>query len=272
MIRALDAIEAGRALIGTPYSELDCINFIKKIIRTAKGGDKKYQTAGTDTLWNSFTLKGKYRDLTWRDTSIATPRAGMLAFKGKATDEKGDGEPHHVGLVTEKGTVLHSSSVNGRGVVETPLTAKEGWTLLAQHKLIEVIWGASTVIDEPVTIIRRGRDELSNSDDPIYQAVVNEQVEADSWLNLRASASVTSKRLYKIPAGEIVDVLEETNDKWMKVRYNGITGYCYAQYLTKMELGDVEPDGTLCMVIVDDEGNQFIPVGSFHVELRFLED
>ena len=38
MIKAQDAISAARALIGTPYSELDCINLIKRVIRTAPGG------------------------------------------------------------------------------------------------------------------------------------------------------------------------------------------------------------------------------------------
>ena len=56
MIRASDAIAAARALISTPYSELDCINLIKKIIRTAPGGVKGYQTAGTASLWASGGL------------------------------------------------------------------------------------------------------------------------------------------------------------------------------------------------------------------------
>ena len=38
MITARDAIAGGRALLGTLYSEMDCINFIKRIIRTAPGG------------------------------------------------------------------------------------------------------------------------------------------------------------------------------------------------------------------------------------------
>ena len=39
MIKANEAIRTARGLIGTPYSELDCINLIKKVIRTAPGGD-----------------------------------------------------------------------------------------------------------------------------------------------------------------------------------------------------------------------------------------
>ena len=32
MIKSSDAIRTARRLIGTPYSELDCINLIKKVI------------------------------------------------------------------------------------------------------------------------------------------------------------------------------------------------------------------------------------------------
>ena len=51
MVKAADAIQTARSLIGTPYSELDCINLIKRVIRTAPGGVPGYTTAGTNTLW-----------------------------------------------------------------------------------------------------------------------------------------------------------------------------------------------------------------------------
>ena len=50
MIQAEAAIRAARGMIGTAYSELDCINLVKKVIRTAPGGDKNYTTAGTNDL------------------------------------------------------------------------------------------------------------------------------------------------------------------------------------------------------------------------------
>lgn len=129
MIRTQDAIAAARALIGTPYKELDCINLIKRVIRTAPGGVKSYTTAGTNSLWNSYNMSAKYKDLTWRQEGTAGARAGMLAFKRSGQDV------HHVGLVTDAGTVIHSSSVNGRGVVETALDGT--WNLLAVHRTIE---------------------------------------------------------------------------------------------------------------------------------------
>lgn len=122
-----------RGLIGTPYKELDCINLIKRVIRTAPGGVKSYTTAGTNSLWDSFHSSAKYRDLTWRQEDISGARAGMLAFKRYGADDEG-----HVGLVTESGTVIHSSSEGGRGVVETPLSSREGWDLLAVHRYIGI--------------------------------------------------------------------------------------------------------------------------------------
>ena len=123
MITTKDAIEVGRSLLGTPYSTYDCINYIKKIIRIAPGGDPKYTTAGTNTLWRS-------KDLIWRQLTLDNPKPGMLAFKAKAEDV------HHIGLVTSPSTVLHSSSAMGE-VVETDLLNGQ-WKYLAKHKLIEV--------------------------------------------------------------------------------------------------------------------------------------
>ena len=121
MIETSEAIRTARALIGTPYSELDCINLIKKVIRTAPGGDKNYMTAGTNDLWNSDSKSAKYRDLTWKQEGISGAKAGMLAFM------VGTGDVNHTGLVTERGTVIHSSKSRG-GVVETELTENAAGT------------------------------------------------------------------------------------------------------------------------------------------------
>ncbi len=132
MIQAEEAIRVARGLIGTAYSELDCINLVKKVIRTAPGGDKRYTTAGTNALWNSDSKRGKYRDLTWKQAGISGAKPGMLAFMGVGT-----GDVNHTGLVTEQGTVIHSSKSRG-SVVETALTAKAGWNGLGVHRMIAV--------------------------------------------------------------------------------------------------------------------------------------
>ena len=132
MIKTSEAIRMARALIGTPYSELDCINLIKKVIRTAPGGDKRYTTAGTNDLWNSDSKSAKYRDLTWKQEGISGAKAGMLAFMGVGT-----GDVNHTGLVTERGTVIHSSK-SRECVVETEITDKSLWNGLGKHRMIAV--------------------------------------------------------------------------------------------------------------------------------------
>lgn len=238
MVKAADAIQAARSLIGTPYSELDCINLIKRVIRTAPGGVPWYTTAGTNALWASYIASDKYRDLIWRQEGITGARAGMLALK------RHGGDVHHGGIVTERGTVIHSSSVYGK-VVETVLD--ESWHLLAQHRYIEVAAAAA---------------ETEGTMDVLYQAVVNTMRDP---LNVRDAPD--GGRIGSVPKGTTVEVLAEPAQGWTFVRAGSLMGYVSSAYLTRAEVGEAEnvisvsPDVT----IIDDEGNSFRPVGGWRV-------
>lgn len=214
MIKARDAISTARALIGTPYSELDCINFIKRVIRTAPGGVPWYTTAGTNALWVSANASAKYRDLTWRQEGIQGARAGMLAFK------RHGGDVHHVGIVTERGTVIHSSSVYGK-VVETPLD--ESWQMLAVHRYIEAA----------------SAEETGETMDVLYQAVVNT---ARDPLNVRDSPEAGGRKIGELPRGTTVDVLAEPCVGWLYVRGDALTGYASAAYLARVEYTSAEQE------------------------------
>lgn len=156
MIKANNAIRTARLLLNTPYSEMDCIRLIVMIIRRTAGGDTEYRCEGTNWLWRSIDNSRKYRHLTWRQESTTGARVGMLAFKRDGDDV------HHVGIVTEKGTVIHSSSVYGR-VVETPLDSS--WHLLAKHKLIE---SAQVAEQAPEQAEEQVEDEYDAGDLPAY--------------------------------------------------------------------------------------------------------
>ena len=209
MIAYTDAITTARKLIGTPYAELDCINLVKKVIRTAPGGVPGYTTAHTNALWNSYEMSAKYKDLTWRQNSITGARAGMLAFK-----LYGLNNVWHVGIVTDDGTVIHISSDAGR-VVETPLTKSEGWDLLGVHRYIGV-----------------KENETMVQETALFKALVATQ---RTELNMREEPSTGALLIEKIPKGETVEVLELTNDDWWRVRYKGATGYAAKQYLNRVE-------------------------------------
>jgi len=129
VIRAEDAVACARGFLGTPYAEMDCIRLIVMVVRRSAGGDPACRCEGTNWLWRSLGSSRKYRHIVWRQEGTEGARAGMLAFKRRG------GDVHHVGLVTEKGTVIHASSAEGC-VVETALDGS--WHLLAQHRNIAV--------------------------------------------------------------------------------------------------------------------------------------
>ena len=207
MIKTQDAIRLARSMIGMPYSRVDCIGLIKWIIRQAPGGVTSYTTAGTNTLWKSYDMSAKYRDLTWRQEGIQGARAGMLALK------KHGGDVHHVSLVTGEGTVIHSSSAAGR-VVETALD--ESWHLLAQHRYIEVAASAA---------------ETEDAMSVLYQAVVNT---ARDPLNVRDSPDASGRKIGELPRGATVDVLVEPVDGWAYIRAGSVSGYASAAYLARV--------------------------------------
>ena len=203
MIKTSEAIRTARALIGTPYSELDCINLIKKVIRTAPGGDKNYTTAGTNDLWNSDSKSAKYQDLTWKQEGISGAKAGMLAFMGVGT-----GDVSHTGLVTERGTVIHSSKSRGC-VVETELTEKRGWNGLGVHRMIEVAENADAA--------------------PTGTAYV---ICAQTGLRMRKRPDVRGEYMQMLPDGAVIVALE-TRAGWIKTTYKGYTGWVSGEYCCK---------------------------------------
>ena len=212
MIQAEEAIRAARGLIGTAYSELDCINLIKEVIRTCAGGDKRYTTAGTNELWNSFDSAPKYRHLIWRQAGISGAKPGMLAV--------GTGDVSHTGLVTEQGTVIHSSKSRG-GVVETALTAKAGWNGLGAHRMIEV---NGYVNDEDVQI------------DAKY-SIGEYTVSYKNGLRLRKRPSLTGAYMLTMPCGAKLTVTEIDGD-WGKAAYKGHQGWCSLAYCDKVGTQD----------------------------------
>ena len=247
MVKAKDAIAAARALIGTPYSELDCINLIKKVIRTAPGGVPGYTTAGTNTLWDSINSSAKYRDLTERHEGLAGIPAGALPFKRYGTDAY-----DHVGIATGEGTVIHSSSVNGRGVVETPLTASEGWDCWGVHRYIETAQAAPERQEEAVVS---------------YKAQVKLQKE-DSTLNVRSEPSKSGSRIGRIGHGAVVTVQAEFDNGWKFISYgDGQSGYVDGSFLAAYEEPEVNEgnEAESTVTIVDSVGHMFKPVGDFRV-------
>ena len=52
--------------------------------------------------------------------------------------------------------------------------------------------------------------------------------------------------MVQVPRGAVVEILQEVNKTWAKVRYNGIVGYSDRQYLKRLDL----PNNALYMAKV----------------------
>lgn len=245
MIKHEDAIRVARSLIGTPYAELGCIGLIVKIIRTASGGVTDYRCQGTNWLWESVKNSGKYRHLTWQQEGLKGARAGMLAFKRYGMDDEG-----HVGLVTGDGTVIHSSSVNGRGVVETPLTAAEGWDLLAVHRYIMTAADAA---------------ESEGANVTAYKMQVK-LIDETSSVNVRKGPGLRYEIVGRLGHGAVVTVQAES-DRWAFVTYGDSgSGYVSTDYLTAYtEPEEDEPENVTTTIINEETGTPVVLVGIWRV-------
>ena len=249
MVKTMDAIRTARSLLGTPYSEIDCIGLIVRVIRTSPGGVGAYRCQGTNTLWRSAEASAKYKDLTWRQEGIVGARAGMLAFKRRGTDV------HHVGLVTGDGTVIHSSSAAGK-VVETKLDGT--WQLLAVHRYIE-----AQELPKAAAPTAPSGESLGDETEETRMEAYKMKVVASS-LNVRNEPGIGGDRIGRLSEGAVVTVQAEMENGWKYITYgDGALGYVDGSYLAEY----VEPPvpETPKITIIDSAGNHFVPVGDFRV-------
>lgn len=214
-IKAAEAIRIGRSLLGTSYDKMDCIGFIRAIIQRGAGGDPNYRCEGTNWLWDSIKNSGKYQHLTWRQEGIQDAKPGMLTLMRDGTDDES-----HIGLVTECGTVLHSSKSRGC-VVETEFSARNGWDLLAIHRHILTGDVAEESVNLPYTEITA---------DNAYDESTVYAVNASGGLRMRKKPSEKGAYMQMVPDGTPLAVGQIMNG-YAQTEYNGHTGWVSTAYL-----------------------------------------
>ena len=177
------------------------MSFNNRGSRTAASGEKICTAAARDDPGSRDSKRTNYRGLMWDQEGITGAKAGMLAFM------VGTGDVNHTGLVTECGTVIHSSK-SRECVVETELTEKNGWNGLGKHRMIAVDGEetADSAEGESVTVCAQG--------------------------GLRMRKKPKGRYMQMIPDGAQLAVLEE-KDGWMRVEYRGFTGWISGEYCCK---------------------------------------
>ena len=102
---------------------------------------------------------------------------------------------------------------------------------------VAVTEAAVTVTEKPnevttgsAVVTENDFDEDDDVDDELKEATY---AYTTTKVNMRNDGSLTADVVTKVPAGKKVKIIELTEDhKWMKVTYNGETGYISVMYLT----------------------------------------
>lgn len=161
---------------------------------------------------------------------ISAAKPGMLAFKARASTEKGYALPdkykpggksyngdlldyYHVGLVDAAGKQVLNAASKEIGFTRSQLSASKGWDYVAYARRINY-------------------GETNTGDDGMQTMVVT--ADSGGTVNLRARPDKSASVLAKVPIGEAVQVLSLSGG-WATVQRDGITGYMMEQYLKAQE-------------------------------------
>ena len=105
----------------------------------------------------------------------------------------------------------------GSGVTQTGYTS-DGWIQVQYNETTGYIWGDYISTTKPVI--------TKNGSGTMY---------ATAEVNVRSTYSSEGTILGVLRKGQSVDITGTTNNNWIRVKYNGQTGYVYADYLSWSE-------------------------------------
>ena len=166
-----------------------------------------YMYHGSNTMYKSYcTSKGKLSKGGRTDGQTLKP--GTAVFTGN------DSNHGHVGLFIGNDTVIEASGSNA-GVITTKISNGK-WTYWGELKGVK--YGATATT--PVTPTKEDSQVSGNK----KTATV-----IGTRLALRQAPSTSATIITRVNTGEKVEVVDDT--EWIKVKYNGKTGYMMAKYL-----------------------------------------
>lgn len=212
--------------INNSYKDEDCVHAVViNLIRNCVGGDSYYRTAGCTELWNSYTKYSegnKYRHITERLTLSEAKAKGMLIGDLPVIFDDKTGKCEHIAYYM--GGIggyecVHSSASKG---IVCGTTLKNGFTHVLRHKYIT---GVSC--DEIIMDSQENKKEVSVMNVLYYAKVAT----GGGALNLRSEPRIKKNVICEIPFATELAVIEETNNEWAKVEFNGKCGYVSKKYL-----------------------------------------
>lgn len=226
MIPAARAAEMFEQIIGWPYSSPGSND--QRGIDCSGAWVRVYAAFGESVYHGSNTIFRKYCPKTGAIRSASDLRVGMAVLKRRFDGKEpaqyssdGIGNLYHIGCVTSVSPlrIVHATTPVAR--VDTTLGNWTHWGTMDK-----VAYGAT--ITSPASPIppSTGSNETAE-----YKATVTTNKDP---LNLRSAPNQNAGILSAIPRGATVEVLEDP-DAWVRVRYQGVTGYASSRYLTPIQ-------------------------------------
>lgn len=178
----------------------------------------------------------------------------------------GLGNYKHIGLVSRDGKHVLEAKGSKYGFVESKLD--NSWY---QCGALDFIDYGDEVKEETSNMLVR------------YRYV---SVGENSWLNIRADHGTNKKVIGKLYAGDAVEAVDEY-DNWTKIKLSdGSFGWVYSKYLTEgftvakdavtaeevSKEKDVDFKMAYRLIITDEAGNKFIPVGDFNISVELYTE
>lgn len=165
-----------------------------------------YMYHGSNTMYNKYcTSKGKLTKRGRTDGKELKP--GTAVFTGNESNHG------HVGLYIGNDTVIEASGTQA-GVITTKISGGK-WTYWGELKGVK--YGAASSSQQ------QGASQVSENTNTKSAVVTGNR------LALREAPSTEAKILTRINTGERVQLLDDT--EWVKVKYQGKTGYVMAKYI-----------------------------------------
>lgn len=164
---------------------------------------------GSNTIYKSYcTSKGKLNKNGRTDGKELKP--GTAVFTGN------DSNHGHIGLYIGNDIVIEASGTNA-GVITTKISNGK-WTYWGELKGVNYNANTATTTTSTQTTTA-----------PVTTTTGRTAVVTGNRLALRQQPSTSAGVIMRVNTGETVELIEDTD--WVKVKYNGKTGYMMTKYL-----------------------------------------
>ena len=175
-----------------------------------------YMYHGSNTMWKSYcTDKGKLSKGKRTDGKELKPGSAVFVCKDGSNRS-------HVGLYIGNGKVIEAAGQSS-GVIYSEVTNTK-WAEWAELKGVDYSGDAAAT-----TPSKEDKNDTTNNTSNNTSSNDKSALVIGTRLALRTAPSTSASIIMRVNTGERVQLLDDT--EWVKVKYQGKTGYMMAKYL-----------------------------------------